>query len=1054
MRIVIDLQGAQAPGSKHRGIGRYSLALAQHIALRGKDRHHVQIALNGGFADSVEEIVALFDGIVERQDIKVWLPGTDRGFATATPAATSAAAKLYETFLHGLQPDIVHVSSLFEGLGDPTITSIGAFAPLRTSVTLYDLIPLMNPDPYLNDPTIRRWYMSKIEALRKADIWLAISESSRQEGLDHLQLDPLRCVNVSTAAGEHFKPSRPSDSRERALRAKYGLHREFVMYTGGIDHRKNLEGLIRAFAHLPEALRKSHQVAIVCSARDADRHRLLKLAHDEGIPPDSVVITGFVPEEDLVDLYNLCDLFVFPSWHEGFGLPALEAMMCAAPVIAANTSSLPEVVGRAEVLFDPRDDRAIGSKMAQVLSDPAMRQRIAEEGLAQSKKFSWDESARRAIEAFEHFMDRSTRPVAVTSGAPQTTRRALAYVSPLPPERTGIASYSAELLPELSKLFDVTLITPSTPGADEPVNLGLPRRSVDWLRSNAARFDHVLYHFGNSEFHQHMFELLEEVPGAVVLHDFFLSGIQAHREFVGREAANWSRALYESHGYPALHHRFAENDTAKTIYAFPCNFDVLRAARGVIVHSPYSQVLAREWYEAEIAAEWALIPHMRALPTLSDTRRQAARQRLGFGPDDFVVCTFGIIGPTKLNDRLLRAWNASGLSRRAECRLVYVGKNDEGAFGQALLAGIASSPNPSSIRITGWTDDELFQQYLDAADAAVQLRTLSRGETSGTVLDALSRGLPTIVNANGSMQYLPEAAVLRIPDQFSDQQLIEALEKLTADPAAVDVLRRDARALIETEHSPAACAQLYADALRRFADADRHRRPGLLHQLAADGLPLSISELGTLATATARSLPLPRPARRIFVDLADEQEGSRTSSPTKRARAMLAHALRAPHAGFRVEPVRLSEEDAQLFYARGLALDLLEAPRCLPDEPIDYREGDIYVGVGMGEDALKSRSKLLHALKHQGVQLNLLWIGERSTWPTIPRHANAPQGGLIVSDVMKIVDRLMCTKEVRLDDLAEWSATHSSSGNRTRSVAVFYDDESLVQTLTGGATPT
>ncbi|WP_295528890.1 glycosyltransferase [uncultured Pseudacidovorax sp.] len=1046
MRIVIDLQGAQAPGSRTRGIGRYSLALAQHIALRGRDRHHIQIALNGGFTESVEEIVHAFKGVVERQDIKIWQPGTDRGFASASPASTLAAAKLYETFLHGLQPDVVHISSLFEGLGDPTITSIGAFAPLRTSVTLYDLIPLINPDPYLNDPTIRRWYMAKIEALRKADLWLAISESSRQEGLDHLHLDPTRCVNVSTAAGNHFQPSRPSEASERELRSKYGLDRKFIMYTGGIDHRKNLEGLIRAFAHLPEALRQSHQVAIVCSARDNDRDRLLQLARAEGIPPTSVVITGFVPENDLVDLYNLCDLFVFPSWHEGFGLPALEAMMCGAPVIASNCSSLPEVVGREEVLFDPRDDGAIGRKMAQVLADESMRRRIAQEGLAQSRKFSWDESARRAIEAFELLMDRSNRPLAVPTPAIQHAKPALAYVSPLPPERTGIASYSAELLPELSRLFDITLITSTVP-TGHGAGLELPRKDVEWLRANACQFDHVLYHFGNSEFHQHMFELLEDVPGTVVLHDFFLSGIQAHREFAGLQPANWSRALYESHGYPALRHRFTETDASRTIYAFPCNFDVLRAARGVIVHSPYSQALAREWYETDTADEWALIPHMRALPTLSVERRQAARQRLGFGPDDFVVCTFGIIGPTKLNDRLLHAWSASSLARRSDCALVYVGKNDEGDFGKTLLAGIASSPNPSSIRITGWADDDLFQQYLDAADAAVQLRTLSRGETSGTVLDALSRGLPTIVNANGSMQYLPDDTVLKIPDQFSDEQLIDALERLRSDPATIASLRTKARALIEKEHSPQACARMYADALQAFVATDRYRRPGLLQHFAREGLSASEAELRTLAAATVRSLPLPRPARRIFVDLAASADNVAPSNRAHRARAMLSRALCSLRAGYRVEPVRLSDEDTQFFYARRFALELLNAPHCLPDEPIDFRQGDIYVGVDMHADALRLRMKQLYALKHQNVRLNLLFVDEAPL-----RSAPVPAPGVsddsaVVVEALNIFDGVLYAAKGGAQQFDEWVARHPAWEGKKRRATVLDDDDALIPAL-------
>src|SRR5690606_19696511 len=119
------------------------------------------------------------------------------------------------------------------------------------------------------------------------------------------------------------------------------------------------EALIRSYARLSPELRRSHHLAIVCAVQDDSRNRLLELAKDAGLTADEVILTGFVPEEDLIALYNLCAVFVFPSWHEGFGLPALEAMRCGAPVIASNVSSLPEVVGLEEALFDPRSEEEI-----------------------------------------------------------------------------------------------------------------------------------------------------------------------------------------------------------------------------------------------------------------------------------------------------------------------------------------------------------------------------------------------------------------------------------------------------------------------------------------------------------------------------------------------------------------------------------------------------------------------------------------------------------------------------------------------------------------------
>ena len=113
------------------------------------------------------------------------------------------------------------------------------------------------------------------------------------------------------------------------------------------------------------------------------------------------MLTGFVPEEDLLVLYNLCKAFVFPSWHEGFGLPALEAMSCGRAVIGANTSSVPEVIGRDDALFDPMSDSSIAAKLEEVLTNDAFRSELERHGLEQAKRFSWDASAQRAIAAFE-----------------------------------------------------------------------------------------------------------------------------------------------------------------------------------------------------------------------------------------------------------------------------------------------------------------------------------------------------------------------------------------------------------------------------------------------------------------------------------------------------------------------------------------------------------------------------------------------------------------------------------------------------------------------------
>ena len=165
---------------------------------------------------------------------------------------------LRESFLASLKPDIVHVSSLFEGLIDDAVTSAGTFVDGRaTAVTLYDLIPLIHNDAYLANPAVETWYLRKLASMRRAGLWLAISDSSRREACDWLNLPPDKVVNISAAADARFRPIRLNQAAIEALRQRYGLTRPFVMYTGGNDHRKNIEGLINAYARLPVAVRSS-----------------------------------------------------------------------------------------------------------------------------------------------------------------------------------------------------------------------------------------------------------------------------------------------------------------------------------------------------------------------------------------------------------------------------------------------------------------------------------------------------------------------------------------------------------------------------------------------------------------------------------------------------------------------------------------------------------------------------------------------------------------------------------------------------------------------------
>jgi glycosyltransferase involved in cell wall biosynthesis len=402
MRIVIDLQGAQSE-SRYRGIGRYCLSLAQAMASRPRG-HDIWIAASNAFPESVADLRHAFAGLLPPERIRI--------FDVPTPAAEydktnawrmHAAEKIREDFLLKLNPDIVHVAALIDNPVQDVVASIGSLVPGdRTAATLYDLIPLLNESAYLPTPEIRRWYHRKISSLKNAGLLLAISDYSRQEAMQVLGIAPSRIASISAAIDARFHPLHLDTDTVAEIRTRYGISRDMVMYApGGFDQRKNFKTLIQAYATLSPQHRRNHQLVIASKVSDGDRLRLVELARQENLASDELVLTGYVRDEDLVRLYNMARLFVFPSLHEGFGLPVLEAMACGVPTIGSNTTSVPEVIGRHDALFNPASADDIARKMVDVLDNPAYANELKAHGIRQAMKFSWASSAEKVLEAFE-----------------------------------------------------------------------------------------------------------------------------------------------------------------------------------------------------------------------------------------------------------------------------------------------------------------------------------------------------------------------------------------------------------------------------------------------------------------------------------------------------------------------------------------------------------------------------------------------------------------------------------------------------------------------------
>jgi glycosyltransferase involved in cell wall biosynthesis len=404
MRIVLDMQGAQT-NSRFRGIGRYTVSMAQAL-LRIESKHEIFLAFNASMPEAIADVRMQLGDLIKEENVLIWYgPGSVQNDDNNNDYRRRVAEECFKTFLQQVQTDLLFVSSYFESFSESAVTCVAepAFG-YATCVVVYDLIPLLNQEHYLFHPVYAANYKRKLNELQRAAAALTISEFSRTEALQHLSFTPNQIVNTYLGAESKFQPRVIDAIKRQQLMQTFKLDRPFLLYAGGSDERKNLPRLINAFSVLPEPMRQSYQLLFAGKFSAADQAHLQGLTHAHGLEAASVCFTGYISDDTLIDLYNLCTLFVFPSWHEGFGLPVLEAMACGAPAIAANCSSLPEVLADPAAMFNPLDVDDISRTIAEVLGHEDLRQSLIERGTQHVKSFSWEKSASIAMAKFEQLL--------------------------------------------------------------------------------------------------------------------------------------------------------------------------------------------------------------------------------------------------------------------------------------------------------------------------------------------------------------------------------------------------------------------------------------------------------------------------------------------------------------------------------------------------------------------------------------------------------------------------------------------------------------------------
>lgn len=633
------------------------------------------------------------------------------------------------------------------------------------ATVVYDFIPLEEADRYLATPYGRLDYHVALLWLARYQLFSPISAASaaRLQELLRISVHDIGVIGAPIDASFEEVASNGGSARQR-----------YVLVIGGGDPRKNVECALKAHAH-SQMLQKS-RVELFITGRYAPEvvANLQNVYRSEGGDPSLVRFVGYLSDRDIVTLYRSTLCVVTPSRAEGFSLPVVEAMCAGVPSFASDIPPHRELIDQQDLLFPPEDDRALRALLDRVVTDEAFRQQVISAQTGRWERFRAEEVARRFWGSVVRHKGEG-EPSARAPSARLRRRASIAILAPLPPDRSGVADYTAASIRELGKLVDVHVYTETenptlVPGAQtiRPLS-AFPYLSPD--------YDRVVSVIGNSEFHLRIFELLMRYGGACIEHDNRL--LDFYRILLGEERCRSiaERELGRPLGVGELDGWLADASTLDALFLS----EIADVAEPLMLHSRVTAQLVQERYG--VSAVHLPFCVFRELPegALRPAGRQEARQRLGIGGKEIAVVTFGFVHETKAPEEciwaleMLRGWGFPA-------KLYFVGgfHTDDKRL-RDLCKEIDVDRNV--VFFGEFADDRTYNGFLAAADLGIQLRTHRLGGLSGALLDCIAAGMPTVANDDLAAAMEAPPYVRRIPDHPSPVLLAEALANLLDEGA-------------------------------------------------------------------------------------------------------------------------------------------------------------------------------------------------------------------------------------------------------------------------------
>lgn len=268
--------------------------------------------------------------------------------------------------------------------------------PSRSMITIHDLTHVVFPEKH-KAKHLFIYNTLLPHSIKSSNKIIAVSQNTKQDIIKIFNIPEEKVTVIYESANDIFKPVKGSESISK-IKRKYGIPSKYILFVGTIEPRKNLIRLIEAF-NLVKTRKNINYKLVIVGKKGWMYEDVFNSIKELGLE-NEIVFTDYIPEKDLVYIYNGADIFVYPSLYEGFGLPPLEAMSCGVPVVTSNTSSLPEVVGKAAVLIDPYDVKQLSDAIYWVLTNRGLRENLIGNGLRRARLFSWQKAARELSSVF------------------------------------------------------------------------------------------------------------------------------------------------------------------------------------------------------------------------------------------------------------------------------------------------------------------------------------------------------------------------------------------------------------------------------------------------------------------------------------------------------------------------------------------------------------------------------------------------------------------------------------------------------------------------------